>query len=276
MILEDKELYQFEKYEDQYCFEVKDSDVVDAGVYTCVATNEVGEVTVDIPLIVNEIGRDKRLSESPLVLRHQDTSQAPEFTEIFEAVTVMEDKPLELTCRVTGLPRPEITWLKNNKEIAQSPNVKMSYDDDTCTLKIKKTNIMDHEGEYKVIAENPAGMADVTAPVTIEGKTEKPEFTRKLNNRDVKEGRPVKFECSAKGIPAPDITWFLNNKPVEGVRFHTDVRKSFSDTIYSLSIDKTEIEDAGEVKAIAKNKAGEAVTIAKLLVEGIVLHLLSL
>jgi hypothetical protein len=27
--------------------------VVDAGVYTCVATNEVGEVTVDIPLTVN-------------------------------------------------------------------------------------------------------------------------------------------------------------------------------------------------------------------------------
>ncbi|CAC5377034.1 TTN [Mytilus coruscus] len=104
MILEDKELYQFDKYEDQYCFEVKDSDVVDAGVYTCVATNEEGEVTVDIPLIVNEIDREKRLSESPLVLRHQDTSQAPEFTEIFEAVTVMEDKPLELTCRVTGLP----------------------------------------------------------------------------------------------------------------------------------------------------------------------------
>jgi hypothetical protein len=44
--------------------------------------------------------------------------------------------------------------------------------------------------------------------------------------------------------------------------------KSFSDVIHSLSIDKTEVEDAGEVKARAKNKAGEAVTIAKLLVEG--------
>ena len=52
MVLEDKELYHFDKYEDTYCF-VKDSDVVDAGVYTCVASNEVGEVTVDIPLIVN-------------------------------------------------------------------------------------------------------------------------------------------------------------------------------------------------------------------------------
>jgi hypothetical protein len=29
----------------------------------------------------------------------------------------MEDKPLKLTCKVTGVPRPEITWLKDNKDI---------------------------------------------------------------------------------------------------------------------------------------------------------------
>lgn len=53
-----------------------------------------------------------------------------------------------------------------------------------------------------------------------------------------------------------------------GLRFHTDVRKSYADVVYSLSIDNSEVEDAGEVKAIAHNKAGEAVTIAKLIVEG--------
>lgn len=35
--------------------------------------------------MLTEIRRDQRLSESPLVLRHQDSSQAPEFTEVFEA-----------------------------------------------------------------------------------------------------------------------------------------------------------------------------------------------
>ena len=35
--------------------------------------------------LLTEIRRDQRLSESPLVLRHQDSSQAPEFSEVFEA-----------------------------------------------------------------------------------------------------------------------------------------------------------------------------------------------
>jgi len=82
----------------------------------------------------------------------------------------MEDKPLKLTCKVTGVPRPEITWHKDNKDITPSPNVKMSFDDDTCTLLIKKAN-MDHEGEYKVVANNSAGTADITAPIIVEGMT---------------------------------------------------------------------------------------------------------
>lgn len=62
---------------------------------------------------------------------------------------------------------------------------------------------------------------------------------------------------------------FINEKPVEeSLRFRVDQRKTYTDLVHSLSIDNTEVEDAGEVKAIAKNKAGQAVTIAKLVVEG--------
>lgn len=54
----------------------------------------------------------------------------------------------------------------------------------------------------------------------------------------------------------------------DSLRFRVDQRKTYTDLVHSLSIDNTEVEDAGEVKAIAKNKAGQAVTIAKLVVEG--------
>ena len=52
-VLDDLELYHFEKYEDTYCFEIKTVETEDAGVYTCVARNSEGEATCDIPLIVN-------------------------------------------------------------------------------------------------------------------------------------------------------------------------------------------------------------------------------
>ena len=50
--LEDTELYHLESYEDTYCFEIKETTQEDAGVYTCVATNDVGEAVCEIPLEV--------------------------------------------------------------------------------------------------------------------------------------------------------------------------------------------------------------------------------
>jgi hypothetical protein len=43
------------------------------------------------------------------------------------------------------------------------------------------------------------------------GRAETPIFSRKLNNRECKEGRPIKFECAAKGIPQPEVTWYVNH-----------------------------------------------------------------
>lgn len=51
-VLEDRELYHFEKYEDTHCLEVKDVEKEDAGPYTCVAVNSEGEATCQIPLVV--------------------------------------------------------------------------------------------------------------------------------------------------------------------------------------------------------------------------------
>ena len=52
-VLDDKELYQFESYEDTHCFEIKVAEVTDTGDFTCVATNTEGQATCDIPLVVN-------------------------------------------------------------------------------------------------------------------------------------------------------------------------------------------------------------------------------
>jgi hypothetical protein len=51
-VLEDKELYHFEKFEDTHCLEVKDVEKQDAGPYTCVATNSEGQATAEIPLVI--------------------------------------------------------------------------------------------------------------------------------------------------------------------------------------------------------------------------------
>lgn len=52
ILLEDADLYHLESYEDTYCFEIKDTEKEDVGVYTCVAENDFGRASVDIPLFV--------------------------------------------------------------------------------------------------------------------------------------------------------------------------------------------------------------------------------
>ena len=81
----------------------------------------------------------------------------------------MEDKPMTLTCKVIGLPRPDVAWFRDGKELIPTPNIKQSYEDDTATLTINKMT-MDQDGEYKCIAENSAGVAETAAKVTVEGK----------------------------------------------------------------------------------------------------------
>ena len=64
---------------------------------------------------------------------------------------------------------------------------------------------------------------------------------------------------------------FINDQPIEpGLKFHTEQRKGFAgDITHSLSIDNTEVDYAGKVKAVATNKAGEVETMANLTVEGL-------
>lgn len=60
---------------------------------------------------------------------------------------------------------------RDNVEITPTPTVKMVYEGDVCTLTISKTH-KDQDGVYKCVAENPAGEADTTGHITIEGQYE--------------------------------------------------------------------------------------------------------
>lgn len=68
----------------------------DSGRYTCVATNDVGQDSETITLTVHT---------------------HPAFTELLEDVSLNKGERLLLSCGVTGVPTPEITWVFNNNII---------------------------------------------------------------------------------------------------------------------------------------------------------------
>lgn len=68
------------------------------------------------------------------------------------------------------------------------------------------------------------------------------------------------------GLPAPDVSWYLNGRPVQSDEFHKMIvsEKGF----HSLIFEVVRVSDAGAYVCVAKNRAGEATFTVQLDVLG--------
>ena len=82
---------------------------------------------------------------------------------------MVEETSLQLIAKVTGLPRPKVTWFRNEVEIMPTPSNIIKYEKDEAKLKISPVK-MSQEGTYKCVASNPAGEDTCVAKVTVEGQ----------------------------------------------------------------------------------------------------------
>ena len=102
-------------------------------------------------------------------------------------------------------------------------------------------------------------------PAKPKERLREPEFILKLRDRSAVEGSSVRLACRAMGTPEPGFQWYKGDKPIsaEG-RF--DISQSVSG--FTLVIKDCQVEDAGEYKCEATNKAGSVSTSCKITVTG--------
>lgn len=89
------------------------------------------------------------------------------FSFFFQTIT--EKTKLVLTTKVTGIPRPKITWFREEVEVKQTYKTKITYAEDVATLTIN-TIEKRQTGIYKCVAKNTAGSAETVCQITIEGQ----------------------------------------------------------------------------------------------------------
>lgn len=110
-------------------------------------------------------------------------------------------------------------------------------------------------------------MGDVRgqAKVEVEPREKRPVFISDLQDAQVVEGFPVKFEVKVIGHPTPKLKWLHNGEEIkpDGSRVKITPKP---DGTASLLIDSTTADDAGEYQAIATNEVGASSTKAKLTV----------
>ena len=92
-----------------------------------------------------------------------------------------------------------------------------------------------------------------------------PEFILKLRDRSAVEGSSVRLACRAMGTPEPTFQWYKDDQPISaGGRY--DISQSVSG--FTMVIKDCQVEDSGEYKCEAANKAGSVSTAAKITVTG--------
>ncbi|KAM9020148.1 roundabout homolog 2 isoform 5-T5 [Ara ararauna] len=155
----------------------------DAGMYTCVGTNIVGERDSD--------PAELTVFERPTFLRRPINQ------------VVLEEEAVDFRCQVQGDPTPTVRWKKDDADL---PRGRYDIKDDY-TLRIKKAMSTD-EGTYTCIAENRVGKVEASATLTVRGEcSPPPQFVVRPRDQIVAQGRTVTFPCETKGNPQPAVFW---------------------------------------------------------------------
>ncbi|XP_012502832.1 PREDICTED: roundabout homolog 2-like [Propithecus coquereli] len=214
----------------------------DAGMYTCVGTNMVGERDSD--------PAELTVFERPTFLRRPINQ------------VVLEEEVVEFRCQVQGDPQPTVRWKKDDADL---PRGRYDIRDDY-TLRIKKALSTD-EGTYMCIAENRVGKVEATATLTVRARpVAPPQFVVRPRDQIVAQGRTVTFPCETKGNPQPAVFWqkegsqnlLFPNQPQQ-----PNSRHSVSPT-GDLTITNIQRSDAGYYICQALTVAGSILAKAQL------------
>ncbi|XP_061213697.1 roundabout homolog 2 isoform X11 [Neopsephotus bourkii] len=210
----------------------------DAGMYTCVGTNIVGERDSD--------PAELTVFERPTFLRRPINQ------------VVLEEEAVDFRCQVQGDPTPTVRWKKDDADL---PRGRYDIKDDY-TLRIKKAMSTD-EGTYTCIAENRVGKVEASATLTVRAP---PQFVVRPRDQIVAQGRTVTFPCETKGNPQPAVFWqkegsqnlLFPNQPLQ-----PNSRYSVSPT-GDLTITNIQRSDAGYYICQALTVAGSILAKAQL------------
>ena len=94
---------------------------------------------------------------------------APIFIEKLKNIAAQEGTRVTFQAGVKGKPQPTIRWYKEAKELTDSPDCEISYQNGRVTMTIPEV-FEEDAGKYSCAAENSAGAATSTAELIVKGR----------------------------------------------------------------------------------------------------------
>ncbi|XP_058829179.1 obscurin isoform X2 [Topomyia yanbarensis] len=220
-------------------------------------TAEIGQVSVKIEEpILEQISEMAPNEESPVREQSSVTTDSRELaTEIAIAETVeigqvsvkIEDQILEQISEMASneespVSREQSSVLTDRRELATETTI-------TETVEIEQVSIPLPVQEIEVI------LANTVSPAEVSKEPASPEiFKTDIADVTTFDSLPLTWFVEADGIPRPTVTWYLNGVEVKS---SDRIRISDSGTTYKIENRDVKEADAGEWKAVVKNRIGE-------------------
>ncbi|NWZ39989.1 OBSCN protein, partial [Brachypodius atriceps] len=184
----------------------------------------------------------------------------PDFEEELADCTAELGETVKLACKVTGAPKPSISWYKDGKPVEVDPHHIIIEDPDgSCTLILDNLTGAD-TGQYMCFASSPAGNASTLGKILVQVP---PRFVNKVRNAYLVEGEDVQFTCTVEGAPRPQIRWYKDGVLLKD----TSKYQTFSEPrsgIVVLVVKNPSNEDMGHYECELMNRLGSAKSGAEL------------
>ncbi|XP_041428394.1 hemicentin-2 isoform X1 [Xenopus laevis] len=209
------------------------AQIQDGGHYSCVVTNTAGQAKKDffVDILV------------PPSIDGEDNND----------LRVPEGQSVTLSCKVSGHPKPLITWLRDAQPVQSRDEVLISPDGSE--LHILSANVF-NVGHYTCVATNSIAERSRNYVVTV---LVSPTISGPLDdeaNEDVIVivNNPFSLICEALGFPIPSVTWLKNGEP-----FKDSDNLRLLPGGHGLQILNAQEEDSGQYTCVVTNEVGEAI-----------------
>ncbi|XP_069013680.1 obscurin isoform X20 [Embiotoca jacksoni] len=185
---------------------------------------------------------------------------SPDFVEILANCTAELGQTLKLACKVTGVPKPVVTWYKDGRAVEADPHHIIIEDPDgSCTL-ILDNMTADDSGQYMCFATSSAGNASSLGKITVQVP---PRFVNKMRNAIFVAGEDTQFTCVIQSAPNPKIRWFKDGRLLtdqEKYQTYSELRSG----VLVLVIKNLTERDLGHYECELSNRLGNAKCAADL------------
>ncbi|KAI8127587.1 smooth muscle, Myosin light chain kinase [Lucilia cuprina] len=175
--IENNAKYRITQKDGLSCLEIKSADLQDAAVYRCVAANRNGEVETSCLVTLYDVPTNK-------------FGTPPIFTRNIRDAYHSHENHITLECKVSGNPKPNVYWQKDNTLLSEEGN-KYKFTDlqDGVRQLIIQNPIKEDTGLYTCYAESESGQMKISKFVDISDYMKK--ITERRASKSCNEQREV-------------------------------------------------------------------------------------